>query len=575
MFRRTRPVLKLMRKGARSKAVALVGCMFIGATAGFGMAAEAATVVITPAGNIASAVKRNPPGTTFLIKPGTYRLEQIMPKDGDKFVGEPGAVLTGAKLLTHFKKSGRIWIATDDTPQGQAGGYCDTDSPACGDSENLFIDDRPLRHAGSKQQVGAGSYFFDYTSHQILLGDDPAGKKVEIGVARAAFSGPAQGVIITGLTIEKYAIPAQMGAIGDQAGVVKWTIENNVVRWNHGAAVRANSGTRVISNKLYGNGQLGISASGDDVLIEGNEIASNNYAGFAAGWEAGGSKFSRTTDLVVRNNYSHDNKGPGLWTDIDNYRTTYEYNTVVDNDWEGIEHEISYGALVHDNIVKGNGRTRDNWVWGAQILVQNSSHVDVHDNYVELETRGDGIAIISQDRGSGSRGRWEAVDNHVHDNIIVIGQSFRPDGFDAGVSGVAGDYDVKRLLSENAFDRNAYYVPDLNGAWWRWTRQTDWKGFRAEGEEGQGAVHSSHRPPSPPKPQIVLSTSGRPVVGRPFVIKWSALLATTCEASGGWSGAKGLAGEMTLLATAATSYGITCRGYGGVDRKTIAVEAGS
>jgi len=407
------------------------------------------------------------------------------------------------------------------------------------------------------------------------LGDDPAGKKVEIGVARAAFSGPAQGVAITGLTIEKYAIPAQMGAIGDQAGVVKWTIENNVVRWNHGAAIRANSGTRVIDNKLYGNGQLGISASGDDVLIEGNEIASNNYAGFAPGWEAGGSKFSRTTNLIVRNNYSHDNKGPGLWTDIDNYRTTYEYNTVVDNDWEGIEHEISYDALIHDNVVKGNGRTRDNWVWGAQILIQNSSHVDVHDNYVELATHGDGIAIISQDRGGGSRGKWEAVGTHVHDNRIVIGQSFLPDGFDAGVSGVAGDYDVKRLLTENAFDRNEYYVPDLNGAWWRWTRQTDWKGFRAEGEEGRGAVHSSRRPPAPPKPQIALSASPSPVVGRPFVIKWSALLATTCQAIGGWNGAKGLSGEMTLLPTATTSYGITCRGYGGDDRKMISVEAGS
>ncbi|HWI27763.1 MAG TPA: right-handed parallel beta-helix repeat-containing protein [Stellaceae bacterium] len=536
--------------------------------------AEATTVVITPDQPIEAAVEHSPPGTIFLVRRGTYRLQQVEPKDGDSFTGEPGTVLSGAKLLTRFRKSGRIWIASDPSAQGQGGGYCAPTRPACTYSENLFVDDRPLRHAASREEVGPGSYYFDYAAHEVLLGTDPAGKKIELGIARVAFFGPAQGVTIKGLTIEKYAIPAQMGAIGDQAGVVKWTIENNVIRWNHGAGVRANSGTRVIGNEIYGNGQLGLSASGDDVLIEGNEIADNNYAGFDPGWEAGGAKFSGTTSLMVRNNFSHGNFGPGLWTDINNYRTTYEYNTVTDNAWEGIQHEISYDALIHGNIVNGNGNVRDNWVWGAQILIQNSRNVDVSDNYVELETRGDGIAIVSQNRGAGSRGKWEAVDNRVHDNHIIIGPNFQREGSDAGVTGVAGDYDVAALLQTNAFDHDHYYVPDPNGAWWRWAQQTDWRGLRGQGQEAHGTMQSDSHPPAPPRPSLSLSASPAPVIGHPFAITWSARLATTCQAFGGWTGVKPLAGSLTLVPHAPATYGIVCHGVGGEATKTISVEAG-
>ena len=87
------------------------------------------------------------------------------------------------------------------------------------------------------------------------------------------------------------------------------------------------------------------------------EIAFNNYAGYKADWEAGGTKFWATTGLVVRNSCVHHNAGPGLWTDYDNIDTLYEGNIVFSNANDGIKHEISYDAIIRDNIVAGNGGT--------------------------------------------------------------------------------------------------------------------------------------------------------------------------------------------------------------------------
>ncbi len=47
---------------------------------------------------------------------------------------------------------------------------------------------------------------------------------MEISVTRRAFAGPAEKVTIENLIIEKYAIPPQMGAIGDQFPSPGWMV---------------------------------------------------------------------------------------------------------------------------------------------------------------------------------------------------------------------------------------------------------------------------------------------------------------------------------------------------------------
>jgi hypothetical protein len=66
--------------------------------------APAGAVTVDPAvvGDLAAKTKSSPPHTTFWLRPGKHRLEadryaQVIPKEGDHYLGAPGAVLDGGK----------------------------------------------------------------------------------------------------------------------------------------------------------------------------------------------------------------------------------------------------------------------------------------------------------------------------------------------------------------------------------------------------------------------------------------------------------------------------------------------
>jgi hypothetical protein len=65
-------------------------------------AAPPGAVTVEPAvsGDLAAKTRSSPPGTTFWLMPGTHRLsderyDQVAPKDGNTYLGAPGAVLDG------------------------------------------------------------------------------------------------------------------------------------------------------------------------------------------------------------------------------------------------------------------------------------------------------------------------------------------------------------------------------------------------------------------------------------------------------------------------------------------------
>ena len=272
--------------------------------------------------SIQDAVDRNPKGTTFLIKKGMHRLQSVTPKNGDSFIGETGAILSGAKIINSFERQGQYWVAKYSVPQVKAPGKCLPQYPACTLPEDLFIDSLPLRRVMDQADLVSGRWYLDYAAGNVYLFDSPKGHTVELSVTRHAFYGSASDVTIRGLIIEKYATPAQSGAIHAMTdpGPLShnWIVENNEIRLNHGGGIRSGHGTHILNNKIHHNGQIGITGAGTGILVDGNEIDHNNYAGFAYGWEAGGAKFSFTNNLVVRKNFVHDNQGPGLWTDGDN-----------------------------------------------------------------------------------------------------------------------------------------------------------------------------------------------------------------------------------------------------------------
>ena len=337
---------------------------------------------VFPGDSIQAAVDAHPGGTTFVIKAGVHRRQSVKPKDGDVFVGESGAVMTGEDV-TEF-----------------------------------------------------------------------------------AFYGSGDDVTITGLVVEKYDNPRQTGAIYNSSGASGWVVDGNEVRYNHGIGIKAGSGWKVINNYVHHNTQLGLGGSGSNILVEGNEIAYNNYEKKVDPyWGGGGAKWVMTRNLIVRGNYSHDNYGPGLWTDIDNDGVLYEGNRVEDNFHAGIKHEISYSAVIRNNTLKRNGFGNPRDIKGAGILIANSPNVEVYGN--TLVGNKNGIGVVQHDRYGDpdkwkSLGEFELKNLYVHDNYIEMSSG------QTGFFVASGPYGDKPLTSwNNRFAHNTYKIAG-NAKPFRW-----------------------------------------------------------------------------------------------------------
>jgi parallel beta-helix repeat protein len=198
--------------------------------------------------------------------------------------------------------------------------------------------------------------------------------------------------------------------------------------------------------------------------VELNEIAWNWLPGVTDLLvEAGGSKFTRTSNLVLRNNYVHDNRGPGLWLDVDNDGFLIEGNRIEDNG-TGIEIEISYGGTIRNNTIKRSGRA--NWGFGSAIGIEASggTGIEVEGNVIEIGPRaldggvGNGIILMQQNRGAGRLGLRLTQNVSVHDNRVTYsgtGPSI--------IAGAVQDVRSNAIFSSrnNRFEHNTY---DLLGA---------------------------------------------------------------------------------------------------------------
>ena len=434
--------------------------LFLGAAA-----ANAATIQLSPGQNIQAAVNANPVNTTFVFKPGVYREQSIVPKDGMVFDGQGVASLAGAKKITQWTHSGATWYATGQTQQGLVRGECQDDFPRCNRPDDVSLQHKPLRHVGTLAEVGPGKFFFDYNADRIYIGDDPTGKVVEAATKPFAFSGGAAGVTIKNLTIRNYATPIQDGVVTSKDGAVGWIVDNNIITKNHSIAVDAGANWRVTNNKLNQNGMAGYGAGGNGFVFEDNEIGGNNYAGVDYEWEGGGGKATDSASGgVFRSNCVHGNDGPGIWLDENANGTLVESNYVFGNTGAGIMFEISVGATIRNNTVFNNGSNAKGWFWDPQILISSARNADVSGNVVDTPAGyGNAITIVSQDRAPFT----PATGNNVHGNTVTIRSN--PSGGFGRLGAVTDvDSDINAVASGNTMSGNTYHLASAAGDYWNW-----------------------------------------------------------------------------------------------------------
>ncbi|HET7213502.1 MAG TPA: right-handed parallel beta-helix repeat-containing protein [Terriglobia bacterium] len=457
-------------------------------------ATQAAGTQLNPGDNIQAAVNNSPTGTTFILAPGVYRMQIVVPKAGDVFSGESGAILDGAQLIdasSWRQISASVWVAQASgiTQQSSYRGVCSSADPACMYPEDLFFDSKPLRRVASSALVVPGAWYLDYGTEKIYVGSNPGGHVTEMSTLGAAFWGDAGSVTIQGLVIEKYACIAGKGAVnamnslyGYGAAAANWKVDSNEIMLNHGVGVRVNSGMVVTNNKIHDNGQMGIAGNGDQILIQNNEVYKNNYAGYAFDWEAGGIKFaSYATNVTIGGNYVHDNAGPGIHADISCDYVTIKNNHTAHNIGSGIHYEISYNGIISGNTIENDGSSPQGtgfW-YGGGILISNSSNVQVYGNTVTDCMNG--IGGTQANRGTDAKtGAVYTLQNlSVHDNIIT-----QKTGYAAGIVKASVFDDSVYTSWGNHFQNNTFYLSTPGYPYFYWLDQNwtyaQWQTYASE-----------------------------------------------------------------------------------------------
>ena len=384
-------------------------------------------IYLRPGDDVQSIVDASSEGQVFVLTAGTYHNLTITPKDGQTFIGEDGAVLSGAVEITGWSRSGGVWSASGFPDPGWSHGEGRNGMAAL--TEDLFFDGQPLLRVASLGALTKGSFYYENGTVYTL--DDPTGKTTLASATQAAFAGgTTSGVTIANLTVQYYASPAQHGAI-EAHSTTGWTLIDVVATGNHGAGVSAGDGTRILGGVYSGNGQIGIHAyDTTGLLIDGVTVKDNNYAGFSDTWDAGGIKILTSDHVTIRGSEIAGNAGMGLWVDWDNADVTIESNYVHDNDYIGIFYEASYDATIRGNTVADNNQ--NGYVvgyWGADILVTSSSGVEITGNLV-VSSIGQGIGLEQSPRAEGAYGA------HVLSGAVVTGNTIIMSG--AGLNGVSG-----------------------------------------------------------------------------------------------------------------------------------------
>ena len=446
------------------------------------------SIEVAPGTSIQSASDVAGDNASICLKNGTHRMQVVRPRQGQSFHGEERTILNGSRMLTTFGRDDKYWVANVQMRRHRRHGECAPAYPTCDMPDGFFIDDKPLTQVLSRNSVKAGFFYIDPTSGKIYFADDPTRRKVEVTAAVFAFGGNASNVLIRNIIVEKYANPAQSGAI-HAMNAAGWTIENVEARWNSGAGIALGSGGRVHASDVHHNGQIGIVGEGRNIEIDGNRIWGNNTRGFDFTWEAGGVKIGRSDGVTMRNNQAFDNIGPGLWCDIECRNVLYERNVVERNHDAGIFHEISYSAIIRDNVARHNGVGERKWFWGADIQVAASQDVQVYRNSVTVRPEGCGIVLIDQSRAMESGQKYKTRRNTVRENDMT----FEGGACAGGVSDAKPGDENYAIIADgnNRFDANIYRVPKASTAKHRFVfghAVLDWDGWHKIGLELNGRL---------------------------------------------------------------------------------------
>jgi hypothetical protein len=306
-------------------------------------AAPPGAVTVDPkvVGDLVAKTKAGPAGTTFWLAPGTHRLgsgnyDQVMPKDGDVYLGAPGAIVDGAHVnqyafTGHAENVSIQHLTVQNFAAPHDEGVVNHDS-----GDGWLIEHNTVQHnsgaglmAGARQQVrgnclrdngqyGMNAYKGDGTITGLVVeGNEIAGNNTEDWETRSPGCGCSGGVKFWAVN----GADVRDNWVHDNRGVALWAdtndndflIEGNLIEDNDGEAVFYEISYNLVlrDNVIRGNNVVAGRARKDDFPVAAVYLS-----------ESGGEPRvpARTAKIEISGNRFEDNwSAITLWENADRF----------------------------------------------------------------------------------------------------------------------------------------------------------------------------------------------------------------------------------------------------------------
>ncbi|MBP7508811.1 MAG: right-handed parallel beta-helix repeat-containing protein [Prolixibacteraceae bacterium] len=312
---------------------------------------------------IEEAVKKAVTGDAIILRGGTYRTGNLIFNQGITIqaYADEHPVLKGTYVAESWKdlKNGLWKITWDNLFPNKPADWWGRDRSGKStplfrfNDDMIFIDGKFLQSAGYEGEVDENSFYIDYDSKTVYIGQDPTDKCVEITAFNSAIirtikdcngkKSDGIGPVIKGIKFTQYAYRAleiegyEPEGIADEStfgkDVVGTVIENCEISFCSRVAGYLRGDKMVIRNcKISDTSTEGIFIfSSSDVLVEKCVFTRNNIENIDGYFPAAVKIFNQTHRVVFNDNHIVDlPNSNGVWYDVGNVDGVF-INNLVEN----------------------------------------------------------------------------------------------------------------------------------------------------------------------------------------------------------------------------------------------------
>ena len=356
-----------------------IGITFLFTGVVLSAAPDPSWIVITPGESIQSLVNLYPTGTTFYLKAGIHYKQRVVPKSGNRFIGEAGAVMDGQKVTPYAFETLKS-LPTGVTIQG----------------------------------LEIRNYVPPYSYQGAIQGDNGA------------------NWVISDNRIH------DNGIAGVRPGKNTQVLRNKLYRNAYnGIACHKCDGVLIQDNEIYSNNPTQVRTHGEGGMkllgAKGITIRRNNvHDNFGIGiW----SDTNLPTVLIENNTVTNNSRG-GIWHEV-SYAAIIRYNTATGNgtpsvaitgwiDRAGIQVSNSPNVQVYGNTVTNNANgitvmQASGYPATGEYGAHTVQNLFVHDNVVRMPTGRSGM-----DANNGDMSIYTSRNNHFEHNTYYLGTSSNP-----------------------------------------------------------------------------------------------------------------------------------------------------